>query len=320
MSFKNIKGQDSAVDILRGSISNERVGHAYIFLGPNGVGKRLAAVNFAKALNCIAPKENEPCDECISCKKIDGSNHPDVSFIRPEEDASSIKIDAVRGIIKDVNLKPYEGKKKVYIIERADSMKHEAANALLKTLEAPVSDSVMILLTQNLKALFPTIVSRSQVVRFFPLSVDEVRNILIRDHSIDADKALVLSHLSSGRLGEALEYRTKGIFEKRERIIDALLKRSLFDIDIEKISRDEIRIYLDIMLSWYRDILAAKTGAPADMLINTDKKESIKREAASLAMDHIYSVMDQIMLTGLYLDQNANMKLAMGVLAGRIAA
>lgn len=319
MSFKNIKGQDSAIRLIKGSIINERVSHAYIFAGPRGVGKRLAAVNFAKALNCQAPLLGDPCDVCASCKKIDAHNHPDVAMISPLEDATSIKIDAVRGLIKDINMKPYEGKKKVYIMDEADSMKHEAANALLKTLEDPPSDSVMILLVENIGSLFRTIVSRSQVVRFFPLGVDEVSNILVSEYSVEQSKARILSHLSSGKLGEALEYKDKDIFETREGIIASLLGGSLFDIELEKASKDEIKVHLDIMLTWFRDILAAKEGAAPEMLINTDKAASIMKEAARLDAGYIDRALEQIMLTNLYLDSSANMKLAMGVLASRLS-
>ncbi len=319
MSFRNIIGQDSAVGFLKGSIANDRVGHAYIFLGPKGVGKRLAAINFAKALNCQSLDIGESCDGCPSCRKIDASNHPDVSIVKQEEDATSIKIDAIRALIKDINLKPYEGKKKVYIIEEADSMRHEAANSLLKTLEAPPSDAVIILLVENLNMLFQTIVSRSQVVRFFPLGVDVVMDILITKYSVEEPKARILSHLSNGKLGEALEYREKDVLDIRETVIRGMMKRSIFDIVPEKAPREDVKMCLDIMLTWYRDIMASKAGLGPDKFINADKSEDVLAEASNLSMEYVNRVIDQVMMTSLYLDQNANAKLAMGVLASRVA-
>jgi DNA polymerase III subunit delta' len=217
MSFDNIKGQDRAIGFLRCAIQNNRVGHAYVFFGPEGVGKRLTAVNFAKALNCAAPKDGGPCDpstgsgshpkpvagcdECISCRKIDAMNHPDFIVLSPEKDSALIKIDAVRELARDISLKPYEARKKVYIIDDAALMKHEAQNALLKTLEEPVTDSVLILVTGDISRLFSTIRSRAQEVRFFPLAADEVKEVLIGVHGIEKTRAHILAHISSGTPG-----------------------------------------------------------------------------------------------------------------------
>jgi DNA polymerase-3 subunit delta' len=299
-------------------MENSRVAHAYIFLGPKGVGKTLTAVNFAKALNCLASVDNEACDACISCRKINNSNHPDIFFVKPEKEGASIKIDSIRGLIKDINLKPYEGRKKVYVIDGADLMTQEASNALLKTLEAPPSDSVVILISENLNLLFRTIISRSQVVRFFPLGAEEVKNILAREYAVEDAQARVLAHLSSGKLGEAIKYKDEDVFKKRSKIITAMLNRALFDMDLEKSAREDLRTYLDIMLTWYRDILAAKSGAGQDSLINLDKKDDILREASNLDIDYLDKVINQIMLTSSYLDQNANAKLVMSVLAAKI--
>ncbi len=199
MSFKDIKGEDSAIAFLKASLKNNRIYHAYIFCGPNGVGKRLTALNFAKALNCAAsngasddacdpstgsgsnPEHSQKvdaCDNCGPCKKIDSLTHLDVSILRPAKEGGSISIDEIRALIKNISFKAIEGRKKICIIDGAESMKHEAANAILKTLEEPPADSVLILITENLKALFHTIVSRSQVVRFFPLGLKEIEEIL----------------------------------------------------------------------------------------------------------------------------------------------
>lgn len=151
MSFEDIRGQDRAISLLKGSIASGRMSHAYIFYGPGGIGKSLVAMNFAKALNCLGDSESRPCDACAPCKKADASNHPDILLLKPEKEGGSIAIDDVRALIKDASLKPYESRKKFYIIDEASSMKEEAASALLKTLEEPPSDSVFILIVENLK-------------------------------------------------------------------------------------------------------------------------------------------------------------------------
>ena len=117
MSFATFKGQDSAISFLKNSIEKNKLSHAYIFLGPEGIGKRLAAINFAKVLNCANSVSHEPCDACSSCKKIDASSHPDIFILKAEEEGSAIGIDEIRELIKNIYLRPFEAKKKVYIMQ-----------------------------------------------------------------------------------------------------------------------------------------------------------------------------------------------------------
>ncbi|MDD5174685.1 MAG: DNA polymerase III subunit delta' [Candidatus Omnitrophota bacterium] len=318
MSFKNLKGQDSAVGYLKASLLNNRVSHAYIFSGPDGVGKRLAAINFAKALNCGNVKSGEPCDQCALCKRVDSSEHPDIFLLRRGKEGDSIKIEDVRALIKDAYLKPFEACKKVYIIEGAEYMKHEAANALLKTLEEPPADSVIILLAENTKKLFHTIVSRCRVVKFFPLKLKEVEEILTGEHSLSQAQAHTLAHLSGGRLGEALKFKEEDIFTKRSLLIKKIVSGSRADFDFDDIPKEDIRIYLDMILAWYSDILNMKAGAEDYMLVNIDEKDIISNEAARLSFDHIEDIINSVISTMIYMDRNANQKLAMSVLGMKI--
>jgi DNA polymerase-3 subunit delta' len=318
LSFRNIRGQDSAISFLKGEILNGKVAHSYIFLGLGGVGKRLTAINFAKALNCPEAKDGEGCDACASCTKIGSFAHPDVSLFEPEKEGGSIGIERIRSLINDINLKSYEGKRKVYIIDEADDMTQEASNALLKTLEEPPPESVIILIARNLNLIFRTIVSRSQIVRFFPLTVDAIEKILATEHSLRPAEAHILAHLSSGSLGSALKFKEGDFSGMRESVIEAVSKGSFTGSCLEDASRDELKSYLDIMLTWYRDILAAKNGAGAEMLINLDKKDLITRLAKQLDEDEIADIIREIIMTGTFLDQNANAKLVMSVLEERI--
>ena len=321
MSFKDIKGQDKAISILRNAITDGKVSHAYIFWGPESVGKRLTAMNFAKALNCLGDETSrsgpvEGCDRCVSCKKIDSLNHPDVFLFAPEKDSSSIGIAKIRALIKDIGLKPYEARKKVYIIDGADEMTREASNAFLKTLEEPPSGSVLILIAKDLRDLLPTIASRAQGLKFYPLGIDEVKDILIKEYKADETLAQALAHLSGGRLGAALKYKDEDFLRKRSRIIDGLCNDTLFDSDFDGISRSDLRLYLDIMLTWYRDVMIAMcegTGGES-ALVNIDRKDVILKEAKRAGFSYIDNMIKQIILTGSFLDINANPKLAMSVL------
>ncbi len=319
MSFNDIKGQDKAISFLKTSIANNRVSHAYIFLGPNSVGRKLAALNFAKALNCQSESRERPCDQCSSCKKIEAANHPDISLLRLEKPDASIKIDSIRELIRSVGLKSYEARKKVYIIDEAESMTQEASNALLKTLEEPPPDTILILIVESLNAMLPTIVSRSQVVKFFALGIDETKRILAKDHKIDDVMAHILAHLSAGRLGEAMKYKDEDLFEKRNKILNQIANKTFFDSDFDGLSRSDLKLCLDIMLSWYRDILIVSAEVDdSSMLVNIDRRDSVVLEAKILGLNRLDSIIKQIILTNSFLDENANPKLAMSVLGVNI--
>lgn len=322
VSFKDIKGQDRAIRSLKTALGSEKAAHAYLFFGPSGVGKKLAALEFARALNCEARTEDGSCGLCVPCKKIAASNHPDVFIMKPEKDASSISIDQVRGLIRVLALKAYEGKRKVCIVEDAHLMKHEAQNALLKTLEEPPADSCLILLTHDIALLFPTIQSRCQGVKFFPLAADEVKSILIKEHKTDGARAHVVSRLSSGSLGEAIRLKDDAFFTKRSRIVKSLAAGTFFDSDFDGASKSDIRAYLNILLTWYRDVLIAKAGDDAGMssIINIDEKESILAEARRMEFDELEAMIERIISTGVFLDQNANPKLAMAALSAQAFA
>jgi len=320
LSFKDIRGQDSAVNFLKRAVESDRAAHAYIFTGPAGVGKSLTAVNFAKLLNCSSKSGEKPCDECSSCRKIGASNHPDVFLLKPEKEGSSIGIGRVREVIKNIGLKPYEAKKKVYIIDGAASLTEEAQNALLKTLEEPPSDSVIIFIVESIGDLFPTIESRSQILKFYPLKVDDISLVLRKVYKLDADRALFLSRLANGSTGLALKLNEEKFFERRSAVLKGLVDGSFFDSDFEGLTRPIVRSYLDMMLTWYRDILIAKAAAGhcGLLLVNADKSDIIEKEAVSLDFRILDDIIRQIMLTESFLEQNVNLKLAMSVLGANI--
>lgn len=313
MSFKDIKGQDKAIAILKNAAKQNRLSHAYIFWGPEGVGKKMAALNFAKLLNCQAAHSGEPCDECISCKKINSSNHPDIFLFSPDKEGASVGIEKIRALIKNIGLKPYEARTKVYIIDDAQNLTREAANAFLKTLEEPPSESILILIAPDLRDLLPTIVSRSQAVKFYALGIDQTRRILVEEYKTEDPLAQVLAHLSSGRLGLALKYKDGDFLKKRNRIVDSLSRNTFFDSDFDGIPKADLKMHLDIALTWYRDIMVAKASDGLG-LVNIDKKDAILNEAKRLEFSRIEDIIKQIILTGSFLDTNANPKLTMGVL------
>jgi DNA polymerase-3 subunit delta' len=215
MSLRDIIGQNRPVQLLQRAILNDHLSQAYLFHGPGGVGKKLTALTLAKVLNCEQEKA-DCCEGCLSCRKIEDSNHPDVSVISP--DGQFIKIEKIRQLQRSLNFRPYEGKKRVFILDGADRMKTETANALLKTLEEPPSDTVLVLLTTETEVLLPTVVSRCQQLRFTPLPVDRMVEDLNRRLSIDKTEARTIAELSQRSLGRALEMVEHEVWERDQRL------------------------------------------------------------------------------------------------------
>lgn len=215
MAFKDIIGQEKAVGILKSQLLSKRIAHSYIFLGPDGVGKKKTALELAKALNCGDP-ENPPCGECNSCRKIDNQGHPDVHLIDhlwqsavleeelPKSGRDVIKIGTIRAIQKEISMKLFEGRCRVFIIDSAETLNKEAANCFLKTLEEPSQNSLIILITTTLETLPGTVISRCQQVRFRELPGEFIAKWLKENRDIDDEKAALVAAISQGSLGRAI--------------------------------------------------------------------------------------------------------------------
>jgi len=223
MKFSKIVGQEVAVNILKRSIENNRSHHAYLFVGPDGVGKRTTAFAFAKGLNCRSSC-SDGCDRCDSCRKIENGTHPDVELISPREGGLTISIEQIRYIQRRVFYKPVEGNWKVYIIDDAANATEDAANCLLKTLEEPPPRVILVLITENIYRLLPTVRSRCQLILFRQIPRVLIEKILTDQYELTPEGARSLAWLSSGSIGRALYYlerktpefveRLREIFEK----------------------------------------------------------------------------------------------------------
>jgi len=221
MSFHDIYGHKRKIETLRQGLVQKRVAHAYLFSGISAIGKKTLAVEFAKALNCEKEDNlHDSCGECSSCRKIRRNNHPDVFFV--EADGQFIRINAVREIQEQMKCKPLEAKQRVFIIDEADKMNDQAANALLKILEEPSLSNVLILITSRPYSMLPTIISRCQHFRFNPLCFDIVAKFLVDRMNINDQKALLLASLSGGSIGQALELNKDDIVDYRTELLELL--------------------------------------------------------------------------------------------------
>src|SRR5262245_29605984 len=184
MSWQPILGHDSVLASFRRVVANKRLAHAYLFCGPEGVGKRLFAAELAKALLCEEPPAGQPlttCDRCASCRLVEAGNHPDFFAVRRPEDKNELPIDVMRELCANFGLKAARGRGKVAVLDDADDMNEEAANCFLKTLEEPPPRSVFVLIGTDPQRQLPTIRSRCQIVRFAPLPEKTVLELLSKN-------------------------------------------------------------------------------------------------------------------------------------------
>lgn len=317
MSFKEIVNQEHIVRFLVSSFQGNRVAGAYLFLGKEGVGREKTAKEFAKVLNCPAAS-SDCCDQCASCAAIEQGTHADVHWYRPIDNV--ITIAQIRDLEKYIYLKPYELKKKLFIICEAECLGEESSNALLKTLEEPPADSVIILIASLAKALLSTISSRCQKIIFNALDEARVKDMLIAQHGLDPLRAHVISYLAQGSLKNASALLALGddLLEKRKQILNAfyfkkfaLFKMEEFSIEDNALKRKRVGLLLDILLSWFRDLLVVKARLNAP-LMNIDKKDDLLRFASSYTREDLSQNIATV-ANAKYLiaaDFNINVKLA----------
>lgn len=200
MGWDRVKGQDAAITSLRGAFERGRFGQAYLFAGPDGVGKRLAARELAKALLCDRPAGPlAACDRCPSCAQVEVGTHPDAFAVRTPEGKHELPVEEIRGFCARMALKAVRGGRKVGVVEDADDFNEESANAFLKTLEEPPPGGVLVLLATGTDRQLPTILSRCQVVRFAPLGPADLRAILVEHEVADPDRLVRLADGSAAR-------------------------------------------------------------------------------------------------------------------------
>ena len=242
--FQNILGNSKIKDLLKETIRNDKISHSYMFIGKSGIGKKMIAEEFAKAILCLS--DDKYCNNCKSCIEFDGKNNPDFSIIEP--DGNIIKIDQIREMQKGVQEKPIISNRKVYIINNADKMKREAQNALLKTLEEPPEFVTIILIGENENEFLTTIKSRCMILHFMPISNDEIEDFLNRNYGMNVTSNML--EVFQGSIGKAIELKSKEEeYFKIEQAINSLESENLIDLinnlDILYISKDEILDMLD---------------------------------------------------------------------------
>ncbi len=292
--FDELIGNERIKDVLKRMLQSGRLPGAMLFTGEDGIGKKLFALEIARALNCRFPIGVEGCGKCPACvriskfnfpqseesddwKRIIWSDHPDVGIVMAPKRV--LLVDQMRQIEAEANFRPYEGQARVFLIDEADKLNDSSANALLKVLEEPPHTSHIVLLTSRPAMLLSTVRSRCQILRFAPLSAKEIEPYLISKGSAPA-AARVGARLARGSLGRALEQDLDEFLEQREAMLGVLRGLVLSDDRIQLLKsaedlnsaaiKDEYETRLDILETLIRDAWMLSLGAAAEFVVNDD--------------------------------------------------
>ncbi|MEW6381415.1 MAG: DNA polymerase III subunit delta' [bacterium] len=327
MSFSQIVGQDRAVRFLQVSLLKGAISHAYIFTGPDGVGKKLTAFGLAKAVNCLQRK-GDYCGLCDSCRRIDKGIHPDLFLVEP--DGVTLKVEQFRDLQAAIRYRPYLARRKVCIIDQADRMSASAANSMLKTLEEPPADMLLILVTGSLDKILPTIRSRCRIVQFSPLPNHDLERLIAERMALPPDTARLVAHLAGGSLGKAQTLDVAGLQEKREEIfhlLESLGSSAGIEVLFSQAKKladnkdpDSLQQLLDLWIYWYYDLWKYKITRDGDSLINNDRIENIHQQSRTLPIRQIEKNLHQIEETCAALQRNVNKQLALETMMMRLAA
>jgi len=324
-------GQERMVSLLRRSLDKGIVAHAYLFTGPPHIGKMTLALDLARALNCEATKP--PCGECVSCQKIDQGKHADVQIIglnsindtSGDKRQAEISIDQIRQLQHSANLPPFEGRCKVFIIDRAEFLSIEAANCLLKTLEEPESRVVFVLLADKSSFIPETVVSRCQWLKLAPVAAGEVETTLVSHWGVEPQKARLLARLCKGCIGWAISAVENEDFlvrhyEMRDKITDIMFagneERFAYAAQLAaqfSQKRDAVQEVLCLWLDLWRDMLLIKAGF-GEAIINIDFEDKLNRWVEGYSLGDVKVFISDIQAAREQLMQNASPYLVLEVL------
>jgi DNA polymerase-3 subunit delta' len=318
LNFSDILGQDRNIALLRRSLETGKVGHSYLFEGIEGCGKRSTALAFIQALFC---NNGEGCGGCPCCRKLAGMQHPDLHLVEP--DGAFIKIDQVRELQRELSFRPFEAPRKACVIDTADRLNQAAGNALLKTLEEPPGNALIILVTANVGRMLPTILSRCQRLHFRALPQETLERHLLA-HGSDQETARLSSTMADGSLGKALAISAETSLTGRRELLERIFASSLHDIGLlldmaEELAGDKERVpdILDILTAFLRDILLVQGGSVG--IVNHDLLHLVEREASRHNMGVVMERIGQVDQARHSIQRNVNARLTLEVLFMRLS-
>lgn len=314
MDFENIIGHENIIKSLKKSIEDDTISHAYLFQGQEGIGKKKLSYAFSKALLCLSEGER-PCNLCQACHLFDTSTNPDFLHIYAEK--NMIKIGQIERIQSEMKTAPINSKKKVIIIEEAQLMNKESTNKLLKTLEEPPAFVHIILTSSSPFKILPTILSRVQIINFFPVEKDKIQDLLINDHNKTDLEAKFIREFTKGAIGKSIDLaKDETIFQRREDVLNLInpiilgdKTKVFYSMDFFNDNEDNIDDILDILIYYLRDLLVYKRLGDSPLIINKDKV-SLLSSHSFMDFHRISDIILNIMETKDIIKKNINYKLA----------
>jgi DNA polymerase-3 subunit delta' len=332
MSWHGIDGHDEVVEQFRRAIGRGRLASSFLFAGPAGIGKRSFALKLAQAMLCQTRPEAalDPCDACPGCTQVVAGTHPDVMRVAKPEGKAEIPVALIKGdqehpgregLRHDISLKPYMGGRKIAIIDDADYLNAEGANALLKTLEEPPPRSVLILIGTSPAKQLPTIRSRCQLVRFRPLPVDVVAELLVsRGLVADPNEARRLAQYSEGSIERALELADAGLWTFRNTLVERLAEASLDSVQLAQTvaafvdeagkeapaRRARLRQVVAFATEFHRQLLHAQCGQSPSQDVGLQRVVQRAIDAGQTDADSTAARLDRCLDAAGQIDRNAN--------------
>jgi DNA polymerase-3 subunit delta' len=295
MGFSQIVGHQKQLAMLRQALTHGRLHHAYLFIGAEGVGKKTLAYCVAKAIHCEVGN-GDFCGSCANCARIDAGNHPDVRIIEPLAGKKEISIQQVRELQKELNFSSFSGKRKIAVVDPVTLMNLAAQNALLKTLEEPPADSMLILIASNPGGLLPTLRSRCLRLTFGPLARHLVSDFLVLQRGKRSEVAAFLAAMSMGSLGAVISNDAEELLERRRHWVDLLSRLRCGDYraatdtaEVLADNREDSLRFLEWAETWYRDLLVYILTKNAQNIVNVDILSQIQEQSAKITMERILS-------------------------------
>ncbi len=317
----NMIGHEWAVQLLKQHISQGTQRQAYLITGPESVGKRTLAIRFSQAVNCPKPIDpGLPCLDCPTCGQIDRMVHPDLTVVEADRVGGQLKIDQIRNLQHGLSLAPYDAKYRIAILLRFEEANRQAANALLKTLEEPPSQVILLLTAASIEQLLPTIVSRCEVIRLRAVPNGVIEQGLQTNWNVPPDEASLLAHLSTGRPGYTFQlFQKPEIFSLRKIWLDELFQLLSFNrlerfeyADTMTKDVKSLREKLKIWLAFWRDVMLRSSDS-SSQITNIDYQEMIDNLANNLGRGKAFNLVQAVEKIFDHLDHNVNPRLALEV-------
>jgi len=317
MSFSEIFGHQRQVETLRHGVVSRRLHHAYLLMGPTGIGKKTIVLTLAKAIHCTE-KNGDSCDKCSNCARIQAGNHPDVHVIGPLEGKKEISIEQIRDVQKKLNFRSFSGGMKIAILDPATLINWSAQNALLKTLEEPPPESLLILISPTAGGLLPTLRSRCLCISFGSLPRNFVAQFLISRKGKKPEEAEFLAAISMGSLAKAISMGQDALLKNRQAWAEQLssLGAGKYRLAAEMadklaVSREESLKFLEWAEGWYRDLVVYSLGGDSQTAVNLDLVPQIRQVSAEYGLDRVLEMHSKASEATARIQRNVNRRMVL---------